>query len=278
MKKGIMAGLFSILITASGCSTYGMNSHLEEEQTINTDKYAYDDENFVYNKESLQELADRFRIEDLTTANINSIMEEEIENGRYNEIIIYLRELQAEEPEQAASFSDRYIEALQSHVEHTEEPAQPLVQDAVDILQSQYESQPDNEENIINYATLLIESEYDTEQGTTLLFDLEEDLQENGEDPGRDLLLALAQAYSIAGDYEKSLDRYDTLTTLDSEDPTHFYRMSQVYAEMNDEEGEREALTQAFEPTSDFLDDYGDDSYNLYKDYLHDSIENEDES
>ncbi|RSL35151.1 hypothetical protein D7Z54_00835 [Salibacterium salarium] len=275
MNKSMVIGLVTILLTTSGCSTIGMNRHLEQEQTVNTDKYAYDDENFVYNNETLQELADRFRLEDLSTTNINSIMEEEIENGRYNEIIIYLRELRAEEPEEAASFSDRYTEALQAHVENTDEPAQPLVQDAADILQNQYESQPENEENIINYATLLMESEHDVDKGTSLLFDLEEDLQENGEEPGRDLLLALAQAYSITGDYEQSLERYDTLTTLDAEDPTHFYRMSEVYAKIDDQEGEREALTQAFEPTSDFLESYGDDSYTLYKDYLRDSIENE---
>ncbi|MFZ4451122.1 tetratricopeptide repeat protein [Salibacterium aidingense] len=274
MKKGII-GLFSIIVIMSGCSTYGMNRYLEQEQTINTDKYAYDNENFVYDRETLQELAERFRLEDLSDSNINSIMEEEIENGNYNEIIIYLRELQDEEEEEAAAFSDRYIEALQAHIEQNDDPAAPLVEDAVALLQQRYELNPESEENLISYATVLIESEYDVEQGTELLFNLEEEMQENNEQPGRDLLLALAKAYFAAGNYEQSLEHYQTLTALDAEDPTHYYRMSEVYAAMDDQQGEREALTQAFEPTSEFLDNYGDESYHLYKDYLDSSIEDE---
>ncbi|MGY4688878.1 tetratricopeptide repeat protein [Salibacterium sp. K-3] len=274
MKKCMIGFLGSVLIL-SGCSTYGMNQHLEEEQRINTDKFAYDDENFVYDRETLQDLAERFRLEELTENNINSIMEEEIENGNFNEIIIYLRELQAEEEEEAAAYSERYTEALQAHIEQNDDPAAALVEDAAALLQQRYELNPESEENLIDYATVLIESEYNVEKGTQLLFDLEQKLEENNEQPGRDLLLALARAYYAAGDYEESLERYETLTALDAENPTHYYRMSEVYAAMGDEEGKREALTRAFEPTSDFLDNYGDDSYHLYKDYLDSSIEGE---
>ncbi|SFQ23935.1 tetratricopeptide repeat protein [Salibacterium halotolerans] len=274
MKKSIIV-LFGTLLVLSGCSTYGMNQHLEEEQRINTEKYAYDDENFVYDRETLQTLAERFRLDKLSESNINSIMEEEIENGNFNEIIIYLRELQAEEEEQAAAYSQRYTEALQAHIEQNDDPATALVEDAASLLQQQYQLNPENEENLINYANVLIESGYNVDKGTQLLFDLEQQLQENNEQPGRDLLLALAKAYRADGQYEESLQRYERLTALDSENPTHYYRMSQVYAEMGNEQGEQEAVTRAFEPTSEFLNNYGDDSYQIYKNYLDSSIEGE---
>ncbi|MFB4165188.1 tetratricopeptide repeat protein [Alteribacillus sp. JSM 102045] len=273
MKKFTVIGFLSCLLIVSGCSTYGMNRHLAEEEAIDTDKYAYQDENFTYNEETLQELAERFRNEDLSTSNINSIMEDEIKSGNFNEVIIYLRELQAEEEDEAAPFSRRYIEALEAHVQRTAEPSKALVEDAVALMKQQYELDPESEENTIDYAKLLIDSEYDVEQGAQLLFDLEENMEENDEQPGRDLLLALAQAYFAVGDFENSLERYDELTALDTEDPTHFYRMSEVYAAMDDRKGEKEALTQAFEPTAEFLNRYGDKSYNLYKDYLNASIE-----
>ncbi|WP_158736863.1 M48 family metallopeptidase [Alteribacillus sp. YIM 98480] len=273
IKKQTAAGLLSFLLISSGCSTYGMNRHLAEEEAIDTDKYAYQDENFTYNEETLQELADRFRLEDLSTSNINSIMEDEIKRGNYNEIIIYLRELQAEEEEEAAPFSRRYTEALEAHVQRSNEPSQALVEDVVAMMEQQYQLDPESEENTIDYAKLLIDSDYDIEKGAELLFDLEEKKENNGEQPGRDLLLALAQAYFAVGDYNNSLNRYDTLTALDAEDPTHFYRMSEVYAAMDNTEGEKDALTEAFEPTSDFLNRYGDESYNLYKDYLNASME-----
>lgn len=272
-KTVIIAVLFSLLLIVSGCSTYGMDRYVEMEEAIDTDKYAYHDENFTYNIETLQELAERFRLEDLSTNNINSIMEQEIESGNYNEIIIYLRELQGEEEEEAAPYSERYLEALQAHVEKTNEPSQPLVKDAVALMKQQYEVDPQDQERIIAYATLLINSEANTEKGANLLFDLEQSLEKNGEQPSLDLLLALGQAYYAVGDYESSLDRYETLTTLDTSDPTHYYRMSLVYDAMGDQAGERRALTQAFEPTSEFLHHYGDKSYSLYKRYLDRSIQ-----
>lgn len=273
MKKRAAAGFLSFLLIASGCSTYGMNRYLAEEEAIDTGKYAYQDENFIYNEAALQELAERFRLEELSTSNINSIMKDEIKRGNYNEIIIYLREMQAEEEEEAARFSKRYIEALEAHVQRTDEPSEPLVEDAVAIMKQQYELDPEREENVIDYGSLLIDSEYDVEKGAELLFDLEDQYNEREEMPGHDLLLALAQAYLAIGDFEKSLERYDVLTTLDAEDPTHFYSMSEVYAAMENREGEKEALTKAFEPTSKFLERYGDKSYNLYKDYLNASME-----
>ncbi|SFL85143.1 tetratricopeptide repeat protein [Salibacterium qingdaonense] len=274
MRKCII-GMFGAFIVLSGCSTYGMNQHLEEEQRIDTEQYAYDDENFVYDTETLQELAERFRLDELSESNVNSVMEEEIENGNFNEIIIYLRELQAEEEEEAAAYSKRYTEALQAHIEQNDDPATALVEDAASLLQQQYELNPESEENLIDYANVLIESGYNVDKGTQLLFDLEQQMEENNEQPGRDMLLALAKAYRAAGNYEESLQRYETLTALDSENPTHYYRMSQVYAEMGDAQGEQQAVTRAFEPTSEFLNSYGDDSYQLYKNYLDSSIEGE---
>ncbi|SFE92232.1 tetratricopeptide repeat protein [Alteribacillus iranensis] len=265
--------LFAITLIASGCSTYGMDRYLAEEKSIDTEKYAYQDENFTYSLDGLRTLTERFRLEELSTNDINTLMEEEIKNGRYNEIIIYLRHLQDEDAEEAASYSARYLEALEAHVERMNEPSEPLVRDAVQLMKQQYELDPEDEERTIRYATLLIHSEANVEKGAELLFDLETHIEEMEEEPGYELLLALAQAYYAIGDYESSLARYEALTSLDPSDPTNFYRMSKVYAAMGDTEGERNALTQAFEPTSEFLGQYGDESYSLYKDYLDTSIE-----
>ncbi|WP_240374363.1 tetratricopeptide repeat protein [Bacillus piscicola] len=274
MKRAIVtAGVLFLLVIISGCSTFGMNRYVAKEEAINTDKYAYHDENFTYDLETLQELAERFRLEELSTSNVNSIMKDEIKRGRFNEIIIYLRELQAEEEEEAAAFSERYLEALAAHVQRTKDPSEALVEDAVKLMQKQYELDPEDEEKTIRYANMLIDSKVDVKRGAHLLFDFEEHLKEQGEQPSLDLLLALAQAYYAVGDYEKSLARYEKLTTLETSDPTHFYRMSEVFAAMGDEEGERKALTKAFEPTSEFLGKYGDNNFSLYKDYLDESID-----
>ena len=273
MKKIITSGsVLLLLLIVAGCSTISMNRYIEKEERVDVERFAYPDENFTYDMEVLQDLADRVRLEELTTRNINSILKDEIKAGRYNEIIIYLRELQEEEPEEAAAFSTRYNEALQAHVMRSAEPSPTLVEDAITRLEYQYQLDPENERYIIDLANMLIHSEYDVERGATLLFDLEEKMIQAGEQPGLDLTLALAEAYFAVGKYEESIERFERLTTLDTEDPTYFYKMSKVFKEMGDKEQERAALTQALEPTSEFLTQYGDSTYHLYKDCLNKSI------
>ncbi|SDH18668.1 TPR repeat-containing protein [Alteribacillus persepolensis] len=269
-----LIGLSMCLLLVSGCSTLAMERYIAQEEAVDTETYAYQDENFTYNEEIVQELANRFRNESLTTTNVNSIMEDEIENGRYNEVIIYLRELRAEEEEAAAApYSQRYMDALQAHVERTSEPSEPLVEDAVNLMEQQYQLDPEDEKTTLNYAKLLLNSGYDIDKGAQLLFDLEEEVTAKEEQPGTDLLLALARAYFALGELDESLERYQRLTALDSENPTHYYRMSEVYTAMGDEKGRRDALTKAFQPTAEFLEQYGDDTFTIYEDYLNASID-----
>lgn len=274
MKKLVTYTSFVLfLIIFTGCSTISMNRYIEKEERVDVERFAYPDENFTYDIEVLQDLAKRLRLEELSKRNINSILKDEIKAGRYNEIIIYLRELQEEDPEEAASFSTRYNEALEAHVMRSAEPSPTLVEDAITRMEYQYERDPENETYVMNLANMLIHSEYDVERGVQLLFDLEEKMIQEGEQPGLDLTLALAEAYFAVGKYEESIERFERLTTLDTEDATYFYKMSRVYREMGDKEREKLTLTQALEPTAEFLAQYGDSTYYLYKDYLNKALE-----
>ncbi len=263
--------LLLTLLVFSACSTMNMERKLAEENRIDTDVYAYDDEEFVFNEGVLQTLANRFRLEELSTENINSIMEDEIKAGYYNEVIIYMRYLLDNEEDQAAMYMDRYYEALFAHVQNTEDPSPQLIADAIEIAERQFTLKPDDQKAVVQYANLLIDSRTDVDEGLRLLFQLEENLEEVGEDPTQQTLLALANAHFIDGNYGKSVDLYLLLASLNPEDALLYYNLSYVLQTMGDTTRASEYLDQAYSPTMDFLDTYGTNSYGAFESFLRSS-------
>lgn len=266
MKKN---SLFLILIIfLSGCSTYSMNNYLAEENYIETEKYDFDDEAFEYDEEKVQAYRDRFNEDELSESNIDALMEDEISSGNYNEVIVYLRYLQEEDPDRYSTYSTRYVEGLETHISDQNTASQELVDEAITFLENRYESDPENTDNAVTFAQVLINSGEDVNRGTLLLEEVESDLIENEEEPGQQLLYALAQGYYESGDYEESLDRYQSLLVIDSDNPDYYYEISLVHSALGNSEEEEQAVANAYESTTDFLNRYGDSQYDIITEYL----------
>ncbi|MDT8858820.1 tetratricopeptide repeat protein [Alkalihalobacillus sp. MEB130] len=269
MKKTLF---FLIAICAfaqlTACSTINMERKLAEEQRIDSSLYAYDDDQFQYNDQLVQTLAERFRFDALSTTNVNSIMRDEIAAGNFNEVIIYLRYLATEKETQAAMYTERYYEALQAHVRNTNEPSPKLVEDTITQAKRQYEMEPDKQNNVAYYASLLIDTKYDIEQGIQLLLDLEEKLYARSEDPNKQTLHALANAYYLNGNYEESVENYLFLIAIEPDDMSLYYTLSYVLEEMGEHEAAAAYLEMTYSPTTDFLKTYGTDTFGMYRSYF----------
>ncbi|WP_332629797.1 tetratricopeptide repeat protein [Halalkalibacter flavus] len=273
MKKTLFS-LFLILIFSflSACSTMNMEKKLAEDRRIDSELYAYDDEQFQYNDSLVQTLAERFRFEKLSTTNVNSIMQDEIAAGNYNEVIIYLRYLLAEEESQAAMYTQRYYEALQAHVRNTNNPSPKLVEDTLNQAKRQYEREPERQNNVAYYASLLIDTKYDIDLGVELLLQLEEDLYASGEDPNKQTLHALANAHYVKGNYEESVENYLFLIALEPDDMSLYYTLSYVLEEMGEHEAAAAYLEMTYSPTTDFLKTYGTDTFGMYRSYFNSKL------
>ncbi len=257
-----------LLVLLSACSTMNMERKLAEEQRIDTTLYAYDDEEFRYSDQIVQTLAKRFQLKELTTTNVNSIMKDEIAAGNYNEVIIYFRYLLDEKENEAAMYTERYYDALQAHIQNTNDPSPQLVEAAILQAKRQFEFEPDDQRHVVYYASLLIDSKYDVEQGLDLLFTLEEDLYQRGEDPNKQTLQALANAYYVNGDYEESVENYLFLIALEPDDSSLYYTVSYVLEEMGEVEEASRYLEKTYAPTIDFLNMYSTEAFGLYRSYF----------
>lgn len=258
----------SVILIISGCSTANMEKKIREQRAIDIEKYAYEDEEFVYKEALVQELADRFRLEELTIQNVNSIMKDEIKAGNFNEVIIIIRHLLDNEEETGILYIDRLHEAMNAHVQRVSQPSPTLLTNAIEIAKERYERDPEDPSRVIQYANMLINSERDVQGGIELLYDLEQQFKENEQEPGQQSLQSFARAYFIDGKYDKSLVLYTKLTTLNPDDPMLYYNMSQVLLAMGAEDLARETMQKAFGPTQDFLNHFGTDDFTLYKDYF----------
>ncbi|GAE27459.1 hypothetical protein JCM9140_3606 [Halalkalibacter wakoensis JCM 9140] len=264
----------TLLLLSTGCSTAQMERKLAEENRIDTETYAYTDPEFIYDEEMVQLLANKFRLEELSIDNINTIMEDEIDAGRFNEVIIYMRHLLDHDEKQAALYMNRYYDALLAHVEHVSNPSAQLLVDAIHSARVQYEVNPDDQQATVQYATLLLYSEENYEQGLDLIFSLEKELLENEEEVHKRTLQTLAQAYLIDEQYEESLERLLTLRGFDSDDSLLFYQISYVLDLLGEHEEAAAYLDRAYSPTRDFLARYGTDSFGFYASFFNDE-ENE---
>ncbi|WP_100405482.1 tetratricopeptide repeat protein [Bacillus solitudinis] len=251
-----------------GCSTMNMERKLAAENKIDTETYGYDDEEFIFQEAVVQDLATRFRLEELTTENVNSIMEDEIEAGYYNEVIIYLRYLLANEEEQAAMFTERYYEALLAHVQQVQDPSPQLLADAIESAKRQYELDPTHQRNAVHYASLLLHTNEQIETGMQILFDLEEELLTKEEDFNKQTIQALALAYMMDEQYEESIEHYLTLASLDPEDALVFYNISYVLEQMGEFDQANDYLLKAYSPTTEFLETYGTEAFGLYQSFF----------
>lgn len=266
MKKN---ALFLVLILfLSGCSTYSMNNYLAEENYIDTERYDFDDDAFEYDAEKVQAFGERFNEDELSQSNINALMEDEISSGDYNEVIVYLRYLQEEDPDRYSTYSAQYVDGLETHISEQETASQELVDEAITFLENRFESDPENTDNAVTFAQVLINSGEDVTRGTSLLEDIESDLMENEEEPGQQLLYALAQGYYESGDYEESLSRYQSLLVIDSDNPDYYYEISLVHAELGNTDEEAQAIANAYESTTDFLNRYGSTQDDMVTEYL----------
>ncbi len=266
MTRLLLLALMIFLL--AGCSTIAMERKLAEENRIDTETYGYEDEAFIYNEDVVQQLSQRFRLEELSINNVSSIMEDEIEAGHFNEVIIYMRYLMDNEEEQAAMYTDRYYEALLAHVENTPQPSQQLLADATKSARVQYELRPDDQRTTAQYATLLLYSDEDFQEGLDLLFALENQLEEQGEDFQKQTIQALAQAYLMNGQYEESVERYQTLASLDSENVLVYYNISYVLELLGRDDEAAAYLERAYAPTTDFLDTYGTETVGLFNSFF----------
>ncbi|MDV2886324.1 hypothetical protein RYX45_14130 [Alkalihalophilus pseudofirmus] len=241
-----------------------MEQKLAEENRIDGELYGYEDEAFTYSQNVLQQLSDRFRVEELSPKNVNSIMKDEIQGGHYNEVLIYLNYLRENEEQEAALYTERYYEALAAHVQQVEEPSPQLLKDAIDSARLQYENDPSNQRTVVHYANLLLYTEDQQEEGKNLLFQLKEQLNQTDEEYNPSTIQALAQAYLLDEQYEESIDYYLMLSALEPENAYHYYNISYVYEQIGDMESANRYLNRTYAPTNDFLQTYGTDAFGLY--------------
>ncbi|MBB6450384.1 tetratricopeptide (TPR) repeat protein [Geomicrobium halophilum] len=253
--------LLSVLLL-SACSTYNMEQHIAEEETINIETYGYDDDSFHVDAEALDQLADKIRLEELSTTNINSVIDDEINNGLYNEFIVFFHDQLDNDPENVTPFFNKYYDALVAHVKSPEENSEPLVADALDVLEEQYNSNPENDEHLIRYAQVLMESGHDVEEGANLILEWKDELEEGEVDNSG--LLAIAQAHYHLEEYEESINVYNHLAANNPDEPMIYYLQSQVYQEAGQTEAAQHTLEEAFEPSQELIGAYGDSSYDFF--------------
>lgn len=279
-KTRFLSSIIAIMLVSTGCSTIAMEKKVAEENKIDTDIYAYPDDAFLYNEGLVQQIADRLRLEELTTENVASIMEDEIEAGSFNEVLVYYRYLLDQHPNEAALYTEQYGEALMAHIQSTAEPSELLLADATESARKQYELHPENQDSVVQYANLLIHSSDESEKvrGTTILFELEEKLAENDEDLRRKTIRALAEAYLLTDQYEQGLDYYKTLASIDPDDTIVYFHISNVLSLLGRDEEAEQYLDLVYAPTTDFLEQYGTDTFGIYSSFFQESFDEEPES
>ncbi|MDV2684329.1 hypothetical protein RYX56_08100 [Alkalihalophilus lindianensis] len=265
MKKFIyLISLSTLLIMLVGCSTMRMEQKVAENNRVDGELYGYEDESFTYQNSVLQRLADRFRLEELTSENVNSIMQDEIQAGYYNEVLIYLNYLTENNEQEAALYTERYYEALATHVQQVEDPSPQLLEDAIQTARVQYQNDPSNQRTVVHYANLLLYTDDRQQEGQDILFELKEHLASSDEEYNPSTIHALAQAYFLNEQYEESVDYYLMLSALDPDNAYHYYNISYVYEQMGDQESANRYLTKAYAPTNDFLKTYGTEAFGFY--------------
>ncbi|MFB4161657.1 tetratricopeptide repeat protein [Geomicrobium sp. JSM 1781026] len=271
MKKHVSAlSLTALLLT--GCSTLGMDRYIATEQEIDTEKYGYEeDEDFILNESVMNHIAALSREDQLSTRNLQSIFSDEIEAGNYNEFIVFFRDWSNEEPEEAAPFTSDYYNALLSHIESPSPSSQQLIPDAIATFESQYSADPEDDTRLLRYARSLMESGYDVEQGADLVFRWRDNVPD--EERGIEGLFTIARAHQLIGDFEESVQTYDQIAELSPDDARIYYLQSQAYREMGDEENAQEAMDLAFSPSRSLLNNYGDNTYDFYLQFLDESSE-----